>query len=251
MSALPKRLVQPSIDAQFVFTGRVEALGRNNLEGMPAAGNHAIVRVLDVLLSPSSLGELRGRSVTVVLSTKAAVGSIATFWARNWVIGRELGVIELARQAGKAKLEVKSELVDIRLRALDAKISERLKKASAVVAGTVIHLKEVGVTPEGEGTFWWLAPIRVSATIAGVGDAEMQILFPGMGGPRWRLAPRFVLGQEAVWILRAVPEDLPAGKLTDAVAFIALEPEDVHAPSDAARLEALASLSFKPQRSRK
>src|SRR5262249_16943562 len=146
MPALSKRLVQPSLEAQFVFTGRVEALGRNNLKGIPAAGNHAIVRVLDVLLSPSSLGDLRGRSLTVVLSTKAAVGSIATFWARNWVIGKELGVIELARQAGRAKQEVKSELVDLRLRALDAKIAERLEKASAVVVGTVIHLKEIGVT---------------------------------------------------------------------------------------------------------
>src|SRR6185436_13752646 len=99
---LPLKLSEQSREAPFVFSGRVSAVGENNLEGIAPASNHALVQVEDVLIAPANLGDLRGRVLTVVLAGTVKKGSRQMWWATSWIFGKEIGVIETAR-ADRAK----------------------------------------------------------------------------------------------------------------------------------------------------
>ena len=70
--------IKRSQEAPFVFHGVVHEVGKNNLRGIPPTSAHALVKVEEVLLAPSNLGDLRGRTLTVVLAKPAKKNKPAT-----------------------------------------------------------------------------------------------------------------------------------------------------------------------------
>jgi hypothetical protein len=196
------RLLDQSREAPFVFSGRVRAIGENNLQGIPPAPNHALVEVEDVLIAPATLGDLRGRVVTVVLAGPARKGGRHTWWATSWIFGRETGVIETGRAHARAVKDLAGAIAEARLRALDERILARITGAELVIAGTVQAVEDLGIDGVAEGTSWRRAAVRISVVVKGEGGAEAVIQFPGAGSPRWAYAPRLVPGQEGVWLLR-------------------------------------------------
>jgi len=237
---LSPRLVQQSQEAPFVFTGRVRAVGENNLQGIPPLPSHALVEVEAVIVAPTTLGDLTGRTLTVVLASPARKGLRAMWWATSWVFDREIGVIETARAEGTARLAAATDVIGSRLAALDARILARVNGADLVVAGTVIELEDLGVDSIAEGTTWLRATVRVSRVVKGDAGATVVIQFPGAGSPRWATAPRFVLGQEGVWILRRPSAEPKMRNIRASGAWVALDPDDVHTLSNLPRLEAFA-----------
>jgi hypothetical protein len=93
-----------SQEAPFVFQGVVRDVGENNLRGIPPTSAHALVKVEEVLLAPSNLGDLRGRTLTVVLAKPAKKGMRGVWWATSWVFVDEIGVIELERAKAPSAL---------------------------------------------------------------------------------------------------------------------------------------------------
>jgi hypothetical protein len=240
---LSTELYRQSQQAPFIFSGRIQKIHANNLQGIAPESNHALVKIETVLVSPANLGNLKGRVVTVVLASPAKAGSLNIFWATSWVYDREIGVIEIARAAATKLMAAVGEVVDARLRALDERILDRIRDSDLVVAGTVIDVEELGVDAIAEGTTWRRALVRVSVAIKGNAGADVVIQFPGAGSPRWALAPRLVLGEEGIWILRR-PSREPRMRLVKADgAWTALDPNDAHALSSLPRIEALIRAS--------
>jgi hypothetical protein len=237
---LSPRLLEQSREAPFIFAGRVRALGENNLRGIQPIATHALVEVEEVIVAPATLGDLRGRVATVVLARPAKKGGRYTWWATSWIFGRELGVIEIARADGIAAKEVADTIIDARLRAFDERILARITGAEIVVAGTVDSVEELGVDGIAEGTTWRRAAVRVATVVKGEGAAEVIIQFPGAGSPRWAYAPRLVVGQEGIWLLRRPSQDPRMRSVKADGAWVGLDPEDAHASSGLARIEALA-----------
>ena len=240
---LSSQLIKQSQEAPFIFQGRIRAVGENNLQGIPPKANHALVDVEQVLLAPSNLGELRGRVLTVVVTRPVRKGSRGVWWATSWVFDKEIGVIETGRADGVGIMSAAADIVNARLVALDELVVDRVTGADLIVAGTVVSVQELGVDGIAEGTTWRLALVRVASVLKGNAGAEAVIQFPGIGSPRWATAPRFVLEQQGVFILRRPSREPRMRKVKVSGAWVALDPNDVHAPSSFARIEVFARVA--------
>lgn len=241
---LAAKLAKESETAPFVFRGVVRAVGENNLQGIAAEANHALVEVEEVLAAPGNLGDLRGRVLTVVLQGPAAKkGTRGTWWATSWVFGQEIGVIETARaeaKAGaKAMRDMAADVTSARLAALDAQLAERIAGADLIFAGIVTSVDELGPDGIAEGTTWRRAHVRVTQAVKGAAGAEEVIQFPGAGSPRWASAPRFVVEQQGVWLCRRPAREAKMAKVSASGVWVALDPADIHTLSNLARIEAL------------
>jgi hypothetical protein len=251
---LSPRLAKESESAPFVFLGRVREVGANNLQGISPAPNHALVEVEDVLIAPASLGRLRGRVLTVVLKSPATKGSRGVWWATSWIFDREIGVIETARSEGTRAMTAATEVIEARLAALDALVLDRVTGADLIIGGIVTGVEELGLDGIAEGTTWRRALIRVTTVVKGEGGAETVIQFPGIGSPRWADAPRLVLEQQGVWLCRKPSSEPRMRKVKISGAWVALDPNDVHAPSSLGRIEALVRIAERqtpPRRTRR
>lgn len=242
---LATKLAKESQTAPFVFRGVVRAVGENNLQGIAAEANHALVEVEEVLAAPANLGDLRGRVLTVVQQGPAAAkkGTRGTWWATSWVFGNEIGVIETARAEAKAGAKaMRDQATDVtaaRLAALDAQLAERIAGADLIFAGIVTSVDELGPDGIAEGTTWRRAHVRVTQAVKGAAGAEEVIQFPGAGSPRWANAPRFVVEQQGVWLCRRPAREAKMAKVSASGVWVALDPADVHTLSNLARIEAL------------
>jgi hypothetical protein len=235
---LSPQLIKQSQVAPFIFQGRVRAVGENNLQGIPHAANHALVDVEQVLIAPSHFGELRGRVLTVVVTRPVRKGSRGVWWATSWVFDNEIGVIETGRADGVGIMSSAADVVNARLAALDELVIDRVTGADLIVAGAVVGVEELGQDAIAEGTTWRRAHVRVASVLKGNAGAEVAIQFPGAGSPRWATAPRLVLEQQGVFILRRPSRDPRMRKVKASGSWVALDPNDVHAPSSLARIEA-------------
>ena len=235
--------IKRSQEAPFVFQGVVRDVGENNLRGIPPSSAHALVKVEEVLLAPSNLGDLRGRTLTVVLAKPAKKGARGVWWATSWVFGDEIGVIEVERAAGLGVMRAAAEVVGARLAALDKQVADRVAGADLIVAGTVASIEELGLDGIAEGTTWRRALVRVSTVLKGQAGAETMIQFPGAGSPRWAMAPRLVLDQQGVFILRRPAREPKMRKVKASGVWVALDPNDVHASSALARIEGFVRMA--------
>jgi hypothetical protein len=170
-------------------------------------------------------------------------GSRAVWWATSWMYDNEIGVIETARADGVGIMAAAVDVVAARLAALDAKVVERVRSADLVVSGTVVNIEDLGADGIAEGTTWRRALTRVTAVLKGEAGAEVVIQFPGMGSPRWATVPRLVLDQPGVFILRRPSREPRLSKVRISGAWVALDPNDVHAPSSLARIEAFVRIA--------
>src|SRR5881394_402699 len=85
-------------EASFVFQGRVDSIGKHNLdEGVEVDERMAIIRVEDVVVAPPTLGDLAGRHVTVLLESTSGIEpkQSLTFFATSWHYGTNIGVVEI------------------------------------------------------------------------------------------------------------------------------------------------------------
>lgn len=239
---LSATLQRASEDAQFVFTGTIVARGRNNLQGIAAAPDHALVRVERVHVAPGDLGPLVGRTLTVVLLRAAAEGGRATFWARSWIYADEIGVVETARSVPERAEALVGDIVGARLARLDAHLAGRVAAAAAIVRGRVRSIEPIGIVRSGEGTHWSLVHIIVATVHAGEVGAEVVVLQPGVGGPRWRATPRLAVGQDGVFLLQRPPGDFAARELAKIPdPFYLPDPDDVQGPGAGPRVELLSA----------
>ncbi len=240
---LSTHLIKQSQTAPFIFQGRVRAVGENNLQGVTPRADHALVEVEQVLSAPSNLGELRGRVLTVVVARPVKKGGRAVWWATSWVFDNEIGVIETGRADGLGIMSAAADVVNARLAALDEGVIDRVAGADLIVAGTVVGVEELGLDGIAEGTTWRRALVRVASVLKGEVGNEAVIQFPGIGSPRWASAPRLVLEQEGVFILRRPSRDPRMSKVKVSGAWVALDANDVHAPSSLARIEAFVRMA--------
>jgi hypothetical protein len=254
-------------EAAFVFSGRVQALGASNLDGVEPEDRMATVQIEDVALAPRDLGDLRGRTVTVYLETTEGLeaGQQATFFARGWHYGRNIGVIEVGgvTQVGRTSAraaDLRQAVIAERLRQLEEQIEERIKGAEVIVSGRVLATyraeRAEGLPGLMEGVEWWNADLWIGSVEKGQPPGDQPIWFPEGGEPRWGPVPKAYPGQAGVWLLRPVTdvgeEDAPprggpsqgrrGEEQLEAPAelrLMAVDPLDYHALSDLPRIQTL------------
>src|SRR6478736_5815149 len=167
--------------ASFVFRGRIKALGKSNLDGVPPDDRMATVEVKEVVVAPPDLGDLTGKTITVYLTTRQGLrtGSQATFFARNWHVGSSIGVVEVGRTSAPVT-EVRQAVGDTQLQQMDAQLEERLRVARLIVSAKVLSVSRVD-------------------------DDDMPGIDDGVHY-EWVAVPKCQPDQEGVWLLRTIDE---------------------------------------------
>jgi hypothetical protein len=250
-------------EAAFVFTGRIQALGESNLDGVEPEDRMATVEVEEVALAPRDLGDLRGRTLTIYLETAEGIepGQHATFFAQSWHYGKNIGVIEVggAREFGRTSLratDLKEEVIAERLRTFEEQIEERIRGCEAILSARVMNTTKVEVT-EGlpgldEGVEWWTAELWIASIEKGRPPEDRRIWFPEGGDRDWGPVPKAYPGQTGIWLLRPVMEvaeddtdqqeqqpQSSASEPTQVRRLMAIDPLDYHALSDLPRVQTL------------
>ena len=206
-----ERVSQWAQASAFVFTGRIEAMGSTNLDGVEPEPRMATVQVEDVAVAPPDLGDLRGRVITVYLETPDDLdaGDQVTFFARSWQYGRNIGVVEIGRTSVPAS-SVGPNIVAAQLQQLDDQLVARIRDADAVISGLVTATHPVPRTADlpgfVEGVQWWVAEMWIGSVEKGQPPEDQRIWFPEGGENHWGIVPKAHPRQEGVWLLRPLAE---------------------------------------------
>ena len=196
--------------ASFVFRGRVRSLGKHNLDGVQVEERMALVRVVEVIVAPTTVGDLTGRTITVYLESTRDLkaNAEATFFATSWHYGRNLGVIEIARTATPAA-DLRQRVVAERLEAFNANLETRIKRALLIVSGhvlTTMRTDDKDLPGRDEGIEWWEADIFIATVEKGRPPKGLHIYYPVGGDREWGPVPKYCPGQVGVWLLGPVTE---------------------------------------------
>jgi hypothetical protein len=239
-------------NASFVFSGHITALGKNNLDGVQPDERMALVNVEDVVMTPSILGKLSGKSITVYLQAREGIeeGQRMTFFASPYYYGKNIGVLEIGRTTLSAA-EIREPTINARMLQLDQELKERINGAQLIVSGRVVNTRPYqskylpGIE---EGVEWWTAEIRMETVEKGQPPSDnLWIYFPTGGEPEWGLYPKFHPGQEGIWLLRPITEieenennkGQPMERNDYEIFLVAHKSTDYHAISDLARIQLL------------
>jgi hypothetical protein len=196
--------------ASFVFRGRVKAVGRHNLDGVDPDDRMAMVQIDDVVVAPPNLGNLTGKTVTVLLESSRGVkaGDRATFFATSWHYGRNIGVIEIGRTSTSGA-DLRQIVIEERLLADHSRLEARIRRADLIISGSVIttfRSEQKDLPGMDEGIEWWVAEMWVGTVEKGTPPKGLQILFPVGGDREWGPVPKAHPGQIGVWLLGPVSE---------------------------------------------
>jgi hypothetical protein len=196
--------------ASFIFRGRVRSVGKHNLDGVVAEDRMALVRVVEVIVAPPTVGDLTGKTITVYLeSTRDVnVSDEATFFATSWHYGKNIGVTEIGRTSTPAA-ELRERVLDERLEAFNANLEARIRRASLIVSGHVLttaRTDDQDLPGMDEGIEWWEADIFVASVEKGKPPRGLHIYYPVGGDREWGPVPKCYPGQVGVWLLGPVTE---------------------------------------------
>lgn len=232
--------------AQLIFRGTVQRRAAATVLSLPVSERTAVVRVDEVFLAPERFGRLQGQLVTVQLDSaedarvELEPGQPAVFFTVGWFYEQTVGVREVGRltleQAGSdIRRRISRALQDVK----DGKMRERLAGAELVVVGKVASVAPASVEREGppgeHDPLWWEATIAVESVEKGaLEDAVVRVYFPSSTDVAWYRAPKFIAGQEGIWILRRTEI---RGLAVEG--YTALDPLDVRPKSELRRIRAL------------
>lgn len=260
-----------ALRARFIFRGTVQKLASSNLAAAPANAGTLVVRIEEIITSPPVLTQFVGRDITVQFEgrPKLKTGQSAIFYTNGWLFGETIAVRALtaepaekqpavaSRAARDPVQNLKRQNLQARLASADVVVAGKVSavrlppdeaakvsgKAAAAVAGRRAA-KGAGPPPmrgpvSEHDPKWREAVIEVAKTEKGSPRSkEVVVRFPSSNDVRWYKAPKFVPGQEGVFILHKTQPPAAAksvarvrGAVTAAEAetteaFTALDPVD-------------------------
>jgi|SRR5882724_6092376 len=238
---LPRETLRQS---ELVFRAKIAKLGATTVALVPATENTIVVAVEEVYQSPDVLRLLAGNSITVLVKDTRGlhVGQQVLFLTTVRLYGESLAVVEVGRQLGEVDSnDPKQHLSAEAQAASDELLSDRITRATLIVAGRVLYAKAIEPNPltmSEHSPLWSEVTIQVISVEKGTTpNGQVVVLYPESRDIMWYRAPKFHAGQEGVWILSSQwIEDL------DRVDFTALDPLDFHPKEALERIRTLARL---------
>jgi hypothetical protein len=231
--------------SRFVFTARVQRLNATTTGSVKATPNSVIVSVRadsdTVWVAPRAMRSISGRSITVVVDDPQplSVGKVVIFFAAGLASDSGLALREVARgnfspsdrDTYTAKLsEAREHIVRQRLRAAVGRSA--VVVLARVDSVTVVSLPDSLAAQASfeHAPLWRRAAIQVERPFkpqgGGVGvGAVLRLLFPGSQDIGFRHAPKPVVGQRYVFLLRPASVLSPRNR-------IGIDPNDLYFVAD-------------------
>lgn len=216
--------------ASFLFIGEIQALGRSTDPLVEADERTAVVKVLGVIRAPQPMRRIAGREITMRLLKAAEPGELAEFAAEGLTYGTSMAVREVGRrkhvtpEAATAAVvgeqserdEVATLSADLKVRAADAPLVV-LAHVTGVAQSQMRKPRDTEHDPE-----WVTATVLVDRVLKGRATKQLHVVFANSRDVMWYRAPKLVVGQHAVLLLRKGAHGAP-----DARSYTVLEPLDV------------------------
>jgi hypothetical protein len=233
--------------APFILGGFIERRFAATLPLVRPNERTVIVGVEHVYQAPPAVGDLLGRSVTLLERARQQPSSSdesrMIFFAESWLYGETLALIEINRREPMAAEEGRRQVAEAHARDADRRLALRVEGADAVVVGAV---RRTASRPEGEmlptsehDPLWWEAEIDVQELEKGEMSRDRTVIsFPSSDDDFWLASPKFKPGDKGVFLLRRDQQErgAPAHRVRG---LTALDPLDFQ-PID--RLEAIRSV---------
>jgi hypothetical protein len=228
---------QLSQQAKFIFIGTVREKGAATLPEVPVTSSTLVVRVDRIIEAPQLLQGYSGQDITVQLGEgqRVNVGQQRLFFTNGWIYGTSIAVMAV----GHVSLtEAMAQRVTNAVQAApDQAFLARAARASLVVSGKVVEVREPQATPRGPITehdpMWREAVVQVEdvakGAMAASAGGQVVVRFPASLDARWRQAPKFEVNQEGVFMLGDVEAEMPPSALAAPGApgeFAAVQPTD-------------------------
>jgi hypothetical protein len=277
LSLLLVVLATPTVDAQparpellrqanLVFVGTVQQVGQVAMSGVPRSPRTIVVRVDAIIDKPPAVSLALNDAVTVEVKDPSPFqpGVQATFYTVLWILGKGLALREVgheivpptaARSEREARRTTHREVAEAREEVRNAELRARIQAADAVVVGRVKTIRPAAdaamaarpnVRISEHNPDWQEAIIEIESWIKGTQRTpDVVVRFPGTHDVAWVQYPKFRLGQEGTFLLRAdrlsgaPPRAVLAGGPVEA--FTAAAPGDVLPKSEALRVRALST----------
>lgn len=127
------------------------------------------------------------------------------FIFHSWIIGNNLGVIEVGRvEAPTGSDTLRQQIVEAKQRPTDQELQQRLAQAEMVIVGKVTGIKQ---GPKSDfftehDPDLWEAKLQIKSVELGPSTQRtVTILYANSIDVHWVGSPKFKKGQEGIWIL--------------------------------------------------
>lgn len=206
------RFAEQVQSAPFIFVGRVVESGASTVREIAPQAGLAVVLVEEVYRAPVTLGDLKGKPLTIMLDGKKSAdkGARALFYATSWMYSDGIAVVEVGRSAvprdAGAMLE---RVVRAEVRGEDQKLLARLASAELVVTGRVERISPIeeartSLTSEHDPV-WWRADLVIDRAEKGrLKEPRLTIAFPASLDEYWIDVPKLQAGQRGLFLLHGV-----------------------------------------------
>ena len=246
--------------SSITFVGTVSQVAATSFAGVPKSPQTIVVRVDSVLKKPAAVSLKKGDAVTVEVKDPAAFhdGTQAMFYTEGWIFGSGVAVKELghdtapsggtpgaAETGEKAVGQAHSEISDQDLQRL-------LATCDYVVVGRITDVHSWAIPKSAASRYrtsehsanWQEAVLQVQSVLKGpkLKRNKMVVHFPLSRDVAWVSAPKFVPGQQGIFILQ---KDEVSGTLTSSAGgykadvYTCLKPGDWLPMTEEARVRSL------------
>lgn len=237
--------VTPLIGAGFRFAATIERHALTSGALATRAPFAATVRVDTVFRAPRSVGELRGRTLTMLVLDTTALPrrTLVVFLAAGVSFGRGIvlhakGQMLLESSVEKAAIGDSIAKGDSVLRVLA--VRRNRDSADVVFVGTVLSVADSAIegsqySSEGEhDPLWREAQVRVEAsyglvTMSVPPGSQVRLLFPGSADMAYTHSPRLQTGSQSVFLARRASRLLrdPLAAISSNRTYFVVRPLDV------------------------
>ena len=101
--------------SSFIFQGTVLKLKASTMDIVPAADDTIVVRLDEALKTPSELGDLRGKELTIKVKHPDALkeNQSVIFFARGWLLGDGIALQEVGSLSESSMVEIRKQIQSI------------------------------------------------------------------------------------------------------------------------------------------
>jgi hypothetical protein len=232
--------------SHLIFVGTILERGTSTVPIVAPREDLATVRIDRALRASPVLGDLRGKTITVVTLApeSLAVGQSAVFFTNSWIHGQGIAVHEVAHWDSEEEGRVAAAIGEMPSRHL----MERLQSAELVVVAEVAQVRKVQSEGYGRKAFAWLAAdIEIERTLRGPHRDTAIVYFPSTNKGWSRNAPRFTEHQRGIFLLRPKSSIAASGLASLAAeGFVAVDPADFQPESRLSEVEGLVAAITTP-----
>jgi hypothetical protein len=204
---VPPAIQSLSDQSDFVFLGTVRQLHASSMPIVPASESTAIVRVDQILKGSDLVSDIQGKDITVQLAKAQSVkaGQRLIFFSKMGVVGKGMAVHEIAHFEQRKNRALAAQIAETVRRRPDIELQQRIAQADLVIVGKVasVHPVEQAKAQTSEhDPEWSEAEVDVEGVEKGAVQGRVTVLFPASRDIRWYESPKFMPGQEGIFILR-------------------------------------------------